>query len=189
MPADFSHIKDRLAEHRPVMLHDDSHKHACVLVPLVMQDGTLCLLLTKRTDRVEHHKGQISFPGGVVDDTDTSPGHTALRELKEEVGIPATSVELFGALNDIRIPTGFIVTPLVGMIDSLEEMKINSDEVAEALLIPLEKFFDPALCRSEVRELKGALRQIYVYDVWREPVWGATAHIIKQFTELVDHRR
>jgi 8-oxo-dGTP pyrophosphatase MutT (NUDIX family) len=189
MQADFDHIKQRLAAHRPVMLRDESHKHACVLVPLVMQGGTLSLLLTKRTDRVEHHKGQISFPGGMVDDSDTSPGHTALRELEEELGIPESCVELLGTLNDIKIPTGFIVTPLVGVINSIDAMTINADEVSEVLLIPLEKFFNPALCRSEIRELKGALRQIYVYDVWKEPVWGATAHIIKQLTELVEHRK
>jgi len=189
MQADFNYIKKRIAMHQPVTLRDASHTHACVLVPLVMQNGTLCLLLTKRTDRVEHHKGQISFPGGMVDDTDTSPEHTALRELEEELGIPASQVELLGTLNDIKIPTGFIVTPLVGLIKETEGMVINRDEVAETLFIPLDKFFDPALCRSEVRELKGALRQIYVFDVWKEPVWGATAHIIKQFTELVDQRK
>lgn len=189
MQADFNLIKHRLAAHRPVSLHDESHKRACVLVPLVMNDGRLCLLLTKRTDHVEHHKGQISFPGGMVDETDRSPDHTALRELEEEIGIPESCVELLGTLNDIMIPTGFIVTPLVGLIHNLDELHINHDEVAETLFIPLDKFFDPALCRSEMRELKGALRQIFVYDVWKEPVWGATAHIIKQFTELINPRK
>lgn len=190
MPADFNHIesiRQSIAAHRPVTLHDDTHRKACVLVPLVMQNGSLHLLLTKRTDRVEHHKGQISFPGGMVDETDRSPEHTALRELEEELGIPPSAVELLGTLNDIQIPTGFIVTPLVGFIRTLEAMTVNNDEVAEALLIPFEKFFDETLCREETRLLKGMNRRIHVYDVWKEPVWGATAHIIKQLTGLLDH--
>ena len=189
MPADFNHIesiKERISAHRPMMLRDDSHRRACVLVPLVLHNGTLHLLLTKRTDRVEHHKGQISFPGGMVDETDRSPDHTALRELEEELGIPPSFVELLGTLSDIQIPTGFIVTPLVGYIRSLEAMTINSAEVAEALLVPFEKFFDPTLCHEEIRLLKGTNRRIHVYDVWKEPVWGATAHIIKQLTDIME---
>lgn len=189
MLADFNHIesiKARISAHRPTTLHDDSHRRACVLVPLVVHNGSLHLLLTKRTDSVEHHKGQISFPGGMVDDTDKSPDHTALRELEEELGISPSFVELLGTLSDIQIPTGFIVTPIVGYIRTLDAMTINSAEVAEALLVPFEKFFDPSLCREEVRLLKGANRRIHVYEVWKEPVWGATAHIIKQLTEIME---
>jgi 8-oxo-dGTP pyrophosphatase MutT (NUDIX family) len=151
----------------------------------VLHQQTLHLLLTKRTDRVEHHKGQISFPGGVVDKSDTSPEHTALRELEEELGIPSSSVTIIGQLDDFHIPTGFIVTPIVGFIDHPIDIRLKNDEVDEILLIPLSKFFDPSLQRTEIRFLKGVDRQVYVYDVWKEPVWGATAHIIKQFTDLI----
>lgn len=185
MQADFEHIKQRLASHAPVRITDSSSRHACVLVPLVSHEKSLHLLLTKRTDRVEHHKGQISFPGGMVDEGDTSPRHTALRELEEELGIPPASVTIIGELDDIHIPTGFVVTPVVGYIDCAVDVHTSNDEVDEILLIPFEKFFDPSLRRLETRELKGAMRQVYFYDVWKEPVWGATAHIIKQFTDLV----
>lgn len=159
-------------------------RQACVLVPIVSKDSSLHLLLTKRTDTVEHHKGQISFPGGTVDEEDESSNATALREVEEEIGIPSSAITILGRLNDIHIPSGFVVTPIVGYIESLSELKTNPDEVAEVLLIPLEKFFDPNLRRSEFRELKGIKRQIYLYDVWKEPVWGATAHIIKQFVDI-----
>jgi len=185
MQVDFNYIKHRISSHTAVRLHDATARHACVLVPFVMHHNALQLLLTKRTDRVEHHKGQISFPGGVVDKDDRSPEHTALRELQEELGITPTSVSVVGQIDDIHIPTGFIVTPVVGFVNTLDDMNISSEEVEEVLLIPFEKFFDPSLCRIETRELLGKLRQVYFYDVWKEPVWGATALIIKQLTDLM----
>ncbi len=158
------------------------------MVTLVQKDNTLHLLLTKRTDSVEHHKGQISFPGGMVDDGDESATATALREVEEEIGIPRSAIAILGQLDDIHIPSGFIVTPIVGYIDRLTELKTSTDEVAEVLLIPLAKFFDESLRHIETRELKGVKRQVYFYDVWKEPVWGATAHIIKQLTDIISGR-
>ncbi len=177
-------IRQKLSSRQRIILSPAEHKQACVMFTIVHKENTLHLLLTKRTDTVEYHKGQISFPGGMVDDGDHSPEHAALRELEEEVGIPSSSVTILGTLDDIHIPTGFVVTPFVGYIETLPELHTNKDEVAELLFIPLEKFFDPSLRRTEMRELQGVTRQIFFYDVWKEPVWGATAHIIKQFTDL-----
>ncbi len=185
MQADFNIIKKKISSHVPKALPDGAYRRASVLLPLVKKENELHLLLTKRTDTVEHHKGQISFPGGMVDSGDASPVHTALRELEEEIGVKGSAVTILGQLDDIQIPTGFIVTPIVGFIHSLAGMKTNGDEVAEVILIPLEKFFDPSLQRAEERELMGVLRQVYFYNVWNEPVWGATAHIIRQFTTLI----
>jgi 8-oxo-dGTP pyrophosphatase MutT (NUDIX family) len=110
-----------------------------VLVTLVRKDDRLHLLLTKRTDSVEHHKGQISFPGGMVDDGDESETATALREVEEEIGIPRTSISILGILDDIHIPSGFVVSPVVGYVECLSELRTSPDEVAEVLLIPLGK--------------------------------------------------
>lgn len=162
-----------------------ANRKACVLVPLLFHDGALNLLLTKRTDDVEHHKGQISFPGGMVDEGDRSDIDTALRETEEEIGIPRSAIVTLGLLDDIHIPTGFIVTPVVGYIDCSPEVHTNPGEVAEVLVIPFHKFFDPALHRTEERLLRGAMRSIHIYTVWKEPVWGATAHIIHEFTTLL----
>ena len=179
------HIEEKLAAHKHLPLSQDNNRKACVMVTLVNKENHLHLLLTKRTDSVEHHKGQISFPGGMVDNDDESEIATALREIEEEIGIPSSMITILGMLDDIHIPSGFVVTPIVGYIDCLLELKTSADEVAEVLLIPLDKFFDPSLCRLETLELKGIKRQVYFYDVWKEPVWGATAHIIKQLTDLV----
>ncbi len=179
------HIQQKLSSSKYISLFKAEMRQACVLVPIIMKEDQLHLLLTKRTDTVEHHKGQISFPGGMVDDDDESSNATALREVEEEIGIPGSAITILGRLDDIHIPSGFVVTPIVGYIESLSELKTSPDEVAEVLLIPLEKFFDPSLRRTEMRELKGVVRQIYLYDVWKEPVWGATAFIIKQLVDII----
>jgi 8-oxo-dGTP pyrophosphatase MutT (NUDIX family) len=183
------HIAGSISARRRTTLIHDGERKACVLVTLVNIDGSLHLLLTKRTDSVEHHKGQISFPGGMVDDGDESESATALREAEEEIGIPRSSVAILGMLDDIHIPSGFIVSPVVGYIECLSGLKPSPAEVAEVLLIPLEKFLDPSLRTLETRELKGMKRQVYFYHVWKEPVWGATAHIIKQLTEIITENK
>lgn len=185
MQADFKIIKNKISSHVPKSIPDGGAFRACVLMPIVLHESSLHLLLTKRTESVEHHKGQISFPGGMVDHGDTSPIHTALRELEEEIGIKESAVTIIGQLDDIHIPSGFVVTPIVGFIESLNGMKANNDEVAEVILIPLKKFFDTTLQHTEVRELMGIKHPVYFYNVWKEPVWGATAHIIKQFTNII----
>jgi 8-oxo-dGTP pyrophosphatase MutT (NUDIX family) len=179
------HIQQKLSRHTFTSLSHAESRQACVMVPIIIENDVPHLLLTKRTDTVEHHKGQISFPGGMVDECDESSDETALREVEEEIGIPSSAITILGRLDDIHIPSGFVVTPIVGYIMSLSALKISPDEVAEVLMIPLEKFFDPSLRRTEMRELKGVVRQVYLYDVWKEPVWGATAYIIKQFVDII----
>lgn len=182
------YIRQKLSIHNHTAIPSNGIRQACVMVTIVKKDDDLYLLLTKRSDKVEHHKGQISFPGGMVDDNDESANATALRELEEEIGMSKSNIEILGRLDDFHIPTGFIVTPIVGYVDCLSELKTSEDEVAEVMLIPLEKFFDPSLFRTGTKELLGKQRQIYFYDVWKEPVWGATAHIIKQFTDLISSK-
>ncbi|MFA6542362.1 MAG: CoA pyrophosphatase [Bacteroidota bacterium] len=184
MTLSVTHIHDILLRRQRHSIDLPSCRRAAVLMPIVRRNDSFMLLLTKRTDDVEHHKGQISFPGGMVDAGDSSAVGTALRETEEEIGLPREYVSLLGMLDDIHIPSGFIVTPIVGYVDALPDLTVNKDEVAEVLHIPLEKFFDCTLRRSEIRELLGVQREVYFYDVWNEPVWGATAAIIKQFTDL-----
>lgn len=178
-------IRTALSAHTPAAIDPTGLRQASVMVTIVNTEERLHLLLTKRSDAVEHHKGQISFPGGMVDEGDASRKATALRELEEEIGIPASSVTILGQLDDIRIPTGFVVSPFVGYIDCLSELKASADEVADVLFIPLEKFFDPSLLRTEPHELRGTMYTLHFYDVWKEPVWGATAFIIKNLTDLI----
>ncbi len=166
-------------ERERVTLSPDGYHHAAVLVPLVFMHGTVQLLLTKRTDLVETHKGQVSFPGGMVDAADADIIQTALRETEEEIGLPCSSVEPVGLLDDLATPTGFVITPVVGLIHALPPLSPNPDEVAEVFCVPLEFFAAPNAGRSEQREAKGKRYDIWYYDFGGHLIWGATAMIAR----------
>lgn len=153
--------------------------HAAVLVPLVERTNAVELLLTKRTEKVETHKGQVSFPGGMADTEDATIIATALREAGEEIGLPASHVEVLGLLDDLATPTGFVITPVVGIVAALPELQINADEVEEILYVALEFFAHPGNGRAEVREFRGRSREVWFYDCGSHLVWGATAMIIR----------
>ena len=152
---------------------------AGVLVPFVIHDRRAELLLTKRTDAVETHKGQISFPGGMVDQGDRDILHTALREAHEELGIPESAVEPVGLLDDLATPTGFIITPVLGIMNKLTRLTPNPMEVAEVFLLPLEFFADPHNGWTELREFRGKQHEVWYYDSGKHIIWGATAMIIR----------
>ncbi len=159
------------------------YQKAGVLVPLVSGDSGAELLFTKRTDLVETHKGQISFPGGMVDRGDRDIASTALRELEEELGIPASMVEVVGLLDDLATPTGFVITPVVGMLTVLPEMRPNTEEVQESFLVPLSFFADHSHGRREFRTLHGKKHEVWFYDYRRRTIWGATAMIVRSLLD------
>jgi 8-oxo-dGTP pyrophosphatase MutT (NUDIX family) len=157
----------------------DGFKHAGVLVPIVHSSEGYDLLLTERTHLVETHKGQISFPGGMVDAGDADIVDTALRETMEEIGLEREAVDVIGLLDDLPTPTGFIITPVVGIIESLPSLTVNADEVAEVLHIPLSFFADGNNGRKELREFRGSSHEVWYYNTGTHNVWGATAMIIR----------
>ena len=157
----------------------EGFRRAGVLVPLVIGGRKPELLFTKRTDEVESHKGQISFPGGMTDTGDADIVETALREAKEELGITASAVTVRGILDDLAVPSGFIITPVVGTLEALPPLTPNPAEVAEAFTVPLEFFCNPKNGRSEMRELHGMKREVWFYDHREHTIWGATAMIVR----------
>jgi len=178
-------LRKKLARYERRVVAAGSLTKSAVLIPIVKGASGLELLLTKRTDRVEHHKGQISFPGGACDPAEITPSETALRESQEEIGLPPSAVSLLGPMDDIQTPSGFIITPVVGYIETLPPLHLNADEVAEVVLVPFEKFFDDTLRRSKSREVEGKIVEVFFYDVWKEPVWGATALFVKRLVDLL----
>ncbi|MGE5314849.1 MAG: NUDIX hydrolase, partial [Acidobacteriota bacterium] len=136
-------LEQLLASYTPRLYQEQSGRQSAVLVPIIeADDGSFDLLLTKRTDRVEHHKGQISFPGGAADPQDESLTATALREAFEEIGLPEDAVRVLGVLDQVWTPSGFLITPIVGIIDSPMPLLAPSPaEVEEILIVPLEHFF------------------------------------------------
>ena len=154
------------------------HCPAAVLVPLVARGQVPTVLLTRRTDHLHHHPGQISFPGGRVEDADTSPIDTALRETEEEIGLHRRHVELIGTLPDYLTGTGFRVTPVVGLVTPPFELTLDAFEVAEAFEVPLSHFLDPANHEQHSIVHEGRLRQFHAMPYQGYFIWGATAGII-----------
>lgn len=140
-------------------------------------------LMTKRSEEVEHHKGQISFPGGAVDSNDKDIIATALREAEEEIGLHSSKVEILGCLDDHATPTGFVITPVVGYVKNLPSLRAQEEEVHEILEVPLSIFFDKDRERIEQREHHGKKVDVYFYDFGEHEIWGATAKISRDFLQ------
>ncbi len=158
---------------------------AAVLVPLFWLDGSIHVLLTKRSDHVEHHKGEVSFPGGKMDEDDPDLLHCALRETSEEVGIDPGEVKIVGELDDFyTVATNFLVAPFVGMIPYPYEFSVSRREIDEVLGVPLEIFFDDERRTEEIWMLEGRPIQVISYAWKGYNIWGATARILKHFVEL-----
>jgi 8-oxo-dGTP pyrophosphatase MutT (NUDIX family) len=153
-------------------------KPAAVLVPVVSRPDRLSVLLTRRTDHLHHHPGQISFPGGRVEASDVSPVMTALRETEEEIGLDPDRVELLGELPEYLTGTGFRVTPVVGLVHPPFELTLDAFEVAEAFEVPLAHFLDPANHQRHQMEYQGRLREYHAMPYGDYFVWGATAGIL-----------
>jgi 8-oxo-dGTP pyrophosphatase MutT (NUDIX family) len=159
---------------------------AAVLVPIVDHAGEPYLLFAKRTDRVGQHKGQISFPGGVIDPGDTSPEDAALREAEEEVALPRAAVEPLGTLDDTEtVATRFVITPIVGVIRRPVAWQPDGHEIEKVIEVPYELLAAEGSCRVEHWERDGVTRPVYFFDYQGETIWGATARILVGFLELL----
>ena len=166
---------------------------ASVLVPLVMRDQ-VSVLLTQRTAHLSKHAGQISFPGGRQEPTDPDPVATALREAQEEVGLDPSRVRVLGTLPTYATGTGFMVTPVVGLIDPLEDetqrLKLQADanEVADIFEVPLPFLMNPQFHHRHALDVSGARFEFFSMP-WRPPheqdreyfIWGATAAMLRNF--------
>ena len=158
---------------------------AAVLVPLIDHNDGLTVLLTRRTDHLTDHPGQISFPGGRFESGDVDAEAAALRETEEELGIPRARVELLGRLDTYITRTGFDVTPIVGVITPPFSLRPDSFEVADVFEVPLAFLIDPGNYMREER--LGVDRATYYYAVPYEDryIWGATAGMLKNLCEAL----
>ena len=179
-------VRRRLSERQRRIIDDPRMRRAAVLLPLYEERGESYVLFTRRTDTVEHHKGQISLPGGSEDASDAGPLVTALREAEEELGIPPAQVQILGALDDVyTVVSGFVITPFVGVIPHPIPLRVNPHEIAEVLTVPLAIFRHPGSLRVEEREREGERIQVYFYHHGRHEIWGATGRIMKDFVDAV----
>jgi 8-oxo-dGTP pyrophosphatase MutT (NUDIX family) len=159
--------------------------HAAVLVPLFNKEGNCHLLFTKRSEEVKYHKGEISFPGGAVDEEDSELVNTALREASEEIGLKENDVQIIGVLDDIVTVTEFIVTPFVGLFHYPYPFRTSPVEIAELIEVPLSVLLDEeSFSEREVIRM-GRKELVYAYQYGDNIIWGATARILKQFLDLI----
>jgi 8-oxo-dGTP pyrophosphatase MutT (NUDIX family) len=178
-------IQEILTARLKVHIHDEKYVRAAVLIPLFKKGQEYHLLFTRRTERVEHHKGQISFPGGRRDPTDPDLLATALREAEEEMGIRRKDVQILGELDDICTITDFCVAPFVGLIPYPYPFQVNPHEIEEVLEVPLSTLLDKAHFREEIRQKDGQPYPAFFYEYKHHTIWGATARILKQLLELL----
>jgi 8-oxo-dGTP pyrophosphatase MutT (NUDIX family) len=172
-------LATRLAARAPAppMTHEEAaHRRAAVLVPLYVRDRQLWILFTRRTDTVEHHPGQISFPGGAEEGGDESLFQTALRETEEELGISPPDVRFLGRLSPIVTITDFYVEPYVAAIPQPYVFRPASSEIAEVLEVPVPALLDPSIL--ETKSLPGRSEPILFYHYGAHVIWGATARIL-----------
>ncbi|MDE2200683.1 MAG: CoA pyrophosphatase [Rhodospirillales bacterium] len=155
---------------------------AAVLVPLVLgpEPG---VLLTRRNEKLRHHAGQVSFPGGRIDPTDASPEAAALREAQEEIALDPNDVEIAGRLGDYVTGSAYRITAILGLLPEGRDLAAlrlapSPDEVSAVFALPLRVLLDPAAPRRERAKLRDEWREFWVWPHDDHHIWGATAAIL-----------
>jgi len=171
-------LRGRLSSPPPRRLPPSDLRQASVLVPLYVDAGELWTVLTKRTDTLPSHRGQIAFPGGARD-LGEDPWAAALREAQEEMGFEPGKVLRLGELDEGETPAGFRIIPCVGAIPYPYEARPNEAEIAEVFNLPLSAFANPRLVEERTVELDGRRRQIRIYHIGNRQIWGLTARILQ----------
>ncbi len=178
---DIAEVETKLNARTRIAIPDAGRPRAAVLVPLYGPGLDYRLLYTLRTHKVEHHKGEISFPGGARDPEDESVRDTALRESMEEIGTGLDDVDLLGFLDDIVTTSEFVVTPIVGRIRPYPyKFLVHEHEVAELLEVPLSHLRAPVNYRAGVGARGGP-----AYAFGNRIIWGATGRITASFLAIL----
>jgi 8-oxo-dGTP pyrophosphatase MutT (NUDIX family) len=171
-------IESRL-DRAPSELHlRQTLKPAAILLPIIEREEP-SILLTKRSENMPTHAGQISFPGGRVHQGDESLVHTALREFQEETGIAREFVALAGFLDPYEtVNSGFMILPVVGFVREDFTLNVSTREVAEVFEVPLDYLCDPRNRERMSVERQGVMREFHTIPFEGHTIWGATAEII-----------
>jgi len=187
--ADFTSFKEELRRRLSARANRDLEqtglKHSAVMVLLMNREGAAHVLLTRRTDTVSTHKGQVAFPGGGMDSHDDDYRAVAYRETFEEVGIPREKIEYIGRFDDYISISGYHVTCFIGAIDYPYEYTLNRDEIESHLEAPLAMFVDQKYDRYEIYNLGGRDYRVFYYYHQGYEIWGLTARILTDFGEKI----
>ena len=164
-------------------LPERSLRPAAVLIPLIERQESWHVILTKRASHLKHHPGQVSFPGGKVETGETVEA-AALREAEEEIGLPASAVQMIGSLSVHETVTNFTVTPFVGLVSDYRPA-IDPGEVEEVFEVPLDFLMAAENMSIQGRNWQGHRRQYYTIPYGPYYIWGATARMIKVLADRV----
>jgi 8-oxo-dGTP pyrophosphatase MutT (NUDIX family) len=149
---------------------------SAVLIPLFHNQGQYHVLLTERSEEVDFHKGQVCFPGGTREPSDSSLLQTALRETEEEIGVKAKDVEILGEFDDnLTLTSNYVISPFVAFIPYPYPLKADGREIREIFSVPLSFLMDEANFKQDS----------YEYEYEGHIIWGATARILRQFIDLL----
>ncbi|MGD0234313.1 MAG: CoA pyrophosphatase [Syntrophorhabdales bacterium] len=166
--------------------HQPRRAGVLLLLYAAEEEGELCLVLTRRTESVADHKGQISLPGGAVDPRDPSTAHTALREACEEIGVCKDDVRLLGELTPVYIePSDFCIEPHVAYLPRRPTFELQPDEVAELLEVPVNHFLGDDNKAVEDWIMHNPPMRVPYFDVFGHKVWGATAMVLAEFAAIM----
>jgi 8-oxo-dGTP pyrophosphatase MutT (NUDIX family) len=172
-------------EKKVILFSNKPLRPAAVLIPIYKKSGKYHVLLTKRTEALEYHKGQICFPGGSHHAEDGSLKDTALREAYEEVGIQPEDVEILGELDGFgTLTSNFLITPFVGMIPYPYKFTVSEHEIDELVEVPLSALADESNYWEETRSAEGVTGKASFFKYKDKVIWGATARILKQLVDL-----
>ncbi len=181
----FAHLSEALAIRRRYVRH--AERRAAILVPLIDDQGPPRILLTRRTESLSTHKGQVAFPGGLVEAQDRDVEETALRESEEEIGLPRDRVEILGRLDDMLTVTGdMIVTPIIGRVRRLPPLVANPSEVARVFTIPLAALREGADWTTRSWSTRKGPVPVYYFDYDGEVLWGLSAYVTLQLLDLTE---
>jgi 8-oxo-dGTP pyrophosphatase MutT (NUDIX family) len=192
-------LRTRLANQPPWTVEDDDERHwrqlqiglpvrqAAVLMPIVLRASGPTILLTQRDPDLTDHPGQISFPGGRVEEYDASPIETALRETEEEIGLARKHIEIIGQLPLYQTGTGYCVAPIIGLVTPPFDLQPDVREVAEVFEVPLTFLMDGSHHQHHTVRLPGqtARRTFYSMPYQHHFIWGATAAMIRNLFHLL----
>ena len=178
-------LRERLASPLPKRLSPGQDRRAAVLVPLYVDAGEIWTVLTKRSEEMPTHKGQVAFPGG-AHECGEDAWQTALRETEEEIGVDAEKVLRLGQLDEASTPSGFQILPCVGAVPYPLETKANPTEISEVFSVPLLAFTETKVIEDRTVRIDGVERLLRVYHVGRHQVWGLTANIMQNLLQRLN---
>jgi 8-oxo-dGTP pyrophosphatase MutT (NUDIX family) len=180
---DFRHGDHLLNPDIVERLRQETLREAAVLIPVVDRGDAAGMILTRRTQTMRQHSGQVAFPGGAVDAADASPEAAALREAYEEIGLEADFVETIGRLPAYLTTTGFRITPVIGLVRPDYALTLNREEVDAAFEVPFAFVMNPDNHKRESRVWEGRERFYYSMPYLEHNIWGVTAGILRVLYE------